>query len=380
MAKKTTTPEPEPEITPAGYPKLVDRRLTQIYFSLEEQKIEALAVNYLPNIRYMINYSGSEGLLFIAQDEMHFITDDRYEEQIKLELYPLPNLKTYISRDPWKYAVEKGILSKIENLGFEADRISYSEAVNIRNQIRPIKFKPTPYIVEPFTVPKAPEELDSIKKACEISETVYDMMLSFIKPGMSEREIALEIAYQTRKLGSERDPFDIIVVSGNRGGLVHGMPSDKKIKYGDIIIMDFGCTVNGFVSDITRTVAVGKATKEHKAIYTMLHTAKELAISQVRPGMNGKHLDKVARDIIVKEGYGDYFQHSLGHGIGLVPHEKPIITFRKDDQIVPEECAIAIEPGVYLPDKFGMRIEDNCFVTKNGGIHLTKAPEEIPVI
>jgi len=380
MAKKTVKPPPQEVEHTSGYPKLVDRRLSQVYFSLEEQKAESLVVNYLPNVRYMSNFSGSEGMLFISNESIHFVTDDRYEEQIKTELYPLPNFKTHISRDPWRYAADSEILAGIENLAFEADRISYSDAVNIRNQIRPIKFKPAPYIVEPFTVPKAPEEMANIKRACEISEKVYEYLLGIIKPGISERDIELEIAYQTRKMGSEGDPFDIIVTSGNRGALVHGKATERKIKSGDIVIMDFGCKINGFGSDITRTVAVGKATKEQKAVYQMLYKAMTLAIANVRPGMNGKHLDKLARDIIKQEGYGDYFQHSLGHGIGLVAHEKPIITFRKDDQIVPEECALAIEPGVYLPDKFGMRIEDNCFVTKNGGIHLTNAPEELPII
>ncbi len=379
MAKKITTTTPEVEQA-TGYPKLVDRRLSQIYFSLEEQKAECLVVNYLPNVRYLTNFSGSEGMLFITPDEMHFVTDDRYEEQIKTELYPLPNLKTHISRDVWKYAPESDVLSKIKDLAFEADRISYAEAVSIRNQIRPIKFKPAPYIVEPFTVPKAPEELANIRKACEIAEKVYEYMLGVIKPGISEKEIEIEIAHQSRIMGSENDPFDIIVTSGNRGALVHGQATDRKIKSGDIVIMDFGCKVNGFISDITRTVAVGKATKQQKEIYQMLWKAKEIAINNVRPGMNGKHLDKLSRDIIKAEGYGDYFQHSLGHGIGLVPHEKPIITFRKDDQIVPEDCALAIEPGVYLPDKFGMRIEDNIHVTKNGGVRLTNSPEELPII
>jgi len=369
------------ETIAVGYPVQVDVRLEQIKFRYKEIKSEGIVITHLPNIRYLTNFSGSEAALFIFDDKMYFITDDRYEEQIKTELYPLPNLTTYITRDMWTYCMDNKLLEDIESLAFEGDRIAYSEAVNIRNQIRPLKFKPTePGEVERYTVPKAPEELAYIEKACRLSEETYNVIIGMIKPGMEEREIATEIAYQSRKLGSEGDPFDIIVTSGPRGALIHGMPTDRKIKVGDIVIMDFGCKFHGFVSDITRTVAIGKATKEQKAVYLILHEAKEAAIKSVRPHMNGKLVDKAARDIITNAGYGEFFQHSLGHGLGLVAHEQPLITFRKDDQIVPEDCVLAIEPGIYLPNKFGMRIEDNIFVTRNGAKRLTDAPAELVII
>ncbi len=368
------------EIKRLPYPDLVNTRLNQIRFRIDEEKIDALAVNYLPNIRYITNFSGSAATLFITFDEIHFITDDRYEEQIKTELYDLPNFHTHITRDVWEYLSEKKFLKGVVNLGFEADRMPYADAVNIRNLIRPIKFKPTPKVVEPFTMPKSPEELENIKKSAEIATKVYEKILKMIKPGVKELDIAIEIAYQTRKLGSEEDAFPIIVVAGERGALIHGKPSNREIKNGDIVLMDFGCKVNGFSSDITRTVAVGKATREQKKIYKLLLEAKEEAIKNVRPGMNGKNLDAFARNIIEKAGYGDNFQHSLGHGIGLETHESPIITFRKTDQVIPDGCVLAIEPGVYFPGKYGMRLEDNILVTVNGGVHITKAPEELIVL
>jgi Xaa-Pro aminopeptidase len=363
-----------------SYPKIVDMRLDQIHFSLEELKAEALVVTYLPNIRYLTNFSGSAATIFITKDEIMFFTDDRYEEQIKTELYPLPGLQTYITRDVWSYIMDNNMFSELATIAFEADRISYADAVAIRNQVRPLKFKPAPKIVEPFTIPKSPEEFENIKQACDIAIKTNDKILELVKPGVTELDLAIEIAYQSRKMGSEGDPFDIIVVSGPRGALVHGKPSERKLKKGDLVTFDFGCKVNGFITDITRTVGLGKITKEQKSVYKIVHDAKEAAIANVRPGMNGKILDNVARSIIQKEGYGDYFQHSLGHGIGLEPHEMPIITFRMDDQVVPENCVIAIEPGIYLPEKFGIRIEDNVHVTRTGGRHITKAPEELPVL
>jgi len=373
MAKKNSnTP-----VSKSAYPSLVDMRLNQIRFSLEDLKVDALVINYLPNIRYMTNFSGSAATLFVTPDEIHFVTDDRYEEQIKDELYNLNNLQTHITRDVWDCLAKKKFLKGVSTVAFEADRVAYSDAVNIRNLVRPLKFKPAPCIVEPFTMPKAPEELANIEKSCEIALTVYDKILKMVKPGMTEKDIALEIAYRTRKLGSEEDAFPIIVVSGPRCALIHGKPSDKEIKPNDVVLLDFGCKVNGYSCDITRAFVVGKATREQKKIYKIIHTAKELAIANVRPGMNGKNLDAYARDLITKEGYGAYFQHSLGHGLGIETHEKPTITFRMHDQIVPENCVLAIEPGIYLPGKFGIRIEDNILVTKNGGKHLTQAPEDL---
>jgi len=376
MAKKTT----DESVISQDYPSIIDTRLAQLRFTMEELKVDAIAITYVPNIRYLTNFSGSAATMFVTLEDIHFITDDRYEEQIKDELFTLPNMKTHISRDAWQLLIDKKEITKISHLAFEADKIPYSDAVEIRNRLRPIKFKPAPDSVEKFTIPKSPEEQMMIQKSCDISVKVYEDVLNLIKPGISEKEIELEISYQTRKLGSEGDPFPIIVVSGSRSALPHGTATDRKIKKGDVVLLDFGCVINGFVSDISRTVVVGKATKEQKDMYKLLIQAKEEAIKTVCPSMNGKTLDEAARSIIRDAGFGDYFKHSLGHGIGLVAHEKPIITFRKDDQIIPENAVIAIEPGIYIPDKYGMRVEDDVLVTRSGGKHFTKAPEELVVL
>ncbi|KKQ35976.1 MAG: Peptidase M24, partial [candidate division WS6 bacterium GW2011_GWA2_37_6] len=208
----------------------MDRRLDQLRFSLEEQKSEAIAVSFTPNIRYLTNFSGSNALFFIMANELHFVTDDTYEEQIKDELYPLPNMKIHITRDPWIYLVEKKVLKGVEGISFEADTMPYSEAVEIRNKIRPVKFKPADNLVSRFTQPKDSDELEFLKKALELTNNVYEYMLGFIQVGMSEIEVAIEIAHQCRLQGSEGDPQDIIVVSGNRCAQVNGNPSEKKIK------------------------------------------------------------------------------------------------------------------------------------------------------
>ncbi|MBX3044203.1 MAG: aminopeptidase P family protein [Candidatus Kapabacteria bacterium] len=375
MAKKIINQQ-----TTNKYPKIVDRRLDQLRFSLEEQKSEAIAVSFMPNIRYLTNFSGSNALLFIMENEIHFVTDDTYEEQIKDELYQLPNLKTHITRDPWIYLVKNKVLKGVQGISFEADSMPYSEAVEIRNKIRPIKFKPADDLVSRFTQPKDPEELDCIKKSLVLSEQVYKYMLGFIKVGMSEIEVANEISHQCRLHGSEGEPQDIIVVSGPRCAQVNGNPSEKKIKKQELVIIDFGVKYKGYGTAVSRTVAMGRVTKEHKSVYESLKKARRLALKEVRPGMFAKNLDSICRNSIMKDGYGEYFKHGFGHGIGLQPIEQPIISYEVTEQMIPEECVIGVEPGIYMGDKYGIRAEDVFLVSKNGGELLLAAPEEIDVI
>jgi Xaa-Pro aminopeptidase len=270
-------------------------------------------------------------------------------------------------------------LKSIRTLGIEADHITHSEAISIRHRVHPIgiKFKSITELVEPYTQPKSHEEIASIRKSCNIAEQVFEHILTFIKPGVTELAVAIEIDHYARLLGSEGVAFDTIVTSGARGALVHGQPSNKKIKRGDIVLMDFGCKVNGFCSDISRTICVGRSTPEQKQIYEIIYDAMNAAIEEARPGMKGNYLDDVARKMIKKAGLGNYFKHSLGHGVGLICHEKPVLTFRMTNQIIPEDVVLAIEPGVYLPDEYGMRVEDDIIVTKTKNIKLTNAPDKL---
>ena len=365
-----------------SYPDKINFRLSQIYFHLNQEKVNGVYVNYLPNIKYITGFTGSQAELIIFKDSIHFFTDDRYEEQVKTELYPLPNMTIHITRDLWNYVEKIGLLENVDGILFESDRVSYFDAVEFRNRIRPCKFKPLNNLIEPFTTSKATEEVELIKESCRIAEKVYDEIMKFIKPGMTEKEIANEISYLGRKYGSEGEAFDIIVTSGVRGAIIHGQPSDKKIRKGDIVLMDFGFKVKGFSSDISRTICVGaKPTREQRAMYTALYSALERVVNAVLPGMNGKTMDSIARKVINDAGFSEVaYKHSLGHGLGIETHEHPFLNYRQDNQIVPEDAVLAIEPGVYMPDKFGMRVEDNILVTKNGAVKLTNAPIELPYI
>ncbi|MCB0703136.1 MAG: Xaa-Pro peptidase family protein [Candidatus Kapaibacterium sp.] len=361
------------------YPELNDMRLEQIRFMIDDQKLDAMIVTHMPTVRYLTKFSGSNGALLITPDDLHFFTDDRYEESVKTDLYDLPNMTVHITRDVWQYMVDAKILAKIKNLGFESDRIAYTEAVDIRNVIRPVKFKPAPKEVEPFTMPKAPVELDHIKAACKIAESVYETMKKKVKVGMTEIELQSELIYEARKQGSEGEPFNPIVLAGERTSMPHGRPSHRKIKKGDLILLDFGTMVEGFGCDITRVFCIGKPTKEQISVYKTVYEAKQKAIDNLRPGINGKILDEYARKHIEKAGYGDNFKHSLGHGIGVAAHEMPFITFRKEEN-VPVGVVLAIEPGIYFEGKWGIRLEDNVHVTFDGAVPFTNAPAELPVV
>ena len=362
-----------------SYPKDIDKRFHQLRFNMEDNKVNCVFISHLPNIRYYTNFSGSAASMLVFNDEIHFFTDDRYEEQVKEELYPLHNLRVHITRDVWGFCEKKKFFKKMNLLGVESEYLSYEDAINIKQRLHShdVKIRAIKSLAEKYTQPKSLEELEFIKKSCKIAEKVFEHILGFITPGMSELDIAIEIDYRSRLLGSEGSAFDTIVTSGARGALVHGQPSTKKIKKNEIILLDFGCKVNGFCSDISRTICVGKATKEQKNIYELLYSALSAAISEVRPGMKGNYLDNVARSIIKKAGFGNNFQHSLGHGLGLICHEKPLITFRMEDQVIPDGVVLALEPGIYLPGQFGMRVEDDVLVSKNGNIKLTNAPEKL---
>lgn len=366
-------------MTKSPYPELNDKRLAQIRFMIEDQKLDAMIVTHMPTVRYLTKFSGSNGALLVTPDDLHFFTDDRYEESVKNDLYDLPNLTVHITRDVWQYMVDAKVLANIKNLGFESDRIAYTEAVDIRNVIRPVKFKPAPKEVEPFTMPKAEVELDHIKAACAIAESVYETMKKKVKVGMTEIELQSELIYEARKQGSEGEPFNPIVLAGERTSMPHGLPSHRKIKKGDLILLDFGTMIEGFGCDITRVFCMGKPTKEQESVYKIIHEAKQKAIDNLRPGINGQILDEYARKHIEKAGYGDNFKHSLGHGIGVAAHEMPFITFRKEDN-VPVGVVLAIEPGVYFEGKWGMRLEDNVHVTFDGAIMFTNAPAELQVV
>ncbi len=389
-AKKTPTPTKEtskPAETSADtaekntYPKLADTRLEQLWFQFDELKVEALVITNPSNVRYLTNFSGENGAMFMKKDkELHFVTDRRFEKQIEGELYPFEKLHTHIAEDVWTFVKKDKAFKNVSAIAFESDHLSYSDAVSIRNKIRPFKFKPAPEMVERFTMPKAPEERVYIKEATDLCQKVFDEVIKNIKTGVTERDLAIEITYIGRKLGAEAIAFEPIVASGENTSFYWSKTGDRKIKKNDLIIFDFGFQINGFTSRIARTVAYGKATKEQSDIYGGIVNAWNAVLKGVMPGLNGTTVDDMMRAPMKKIRKKDLMPPQLGHGIGLRVEEMPIIAKGREDQIIPDSSVLVLHPGFYDEGSFGIRIADLMLITRNAGEAISTPPEELIVV
>ena len=357
--------------------KTAELRFKQIRSKMQSMKMDALLINHLPTIRYLTGFSGSYAHVVVLLDEIIFLTNDLYEQQINIELLPLRGMKTFISRNPFQEIASQKLLKKSKTLGIDGDHLMHNTVLGIQKLLPKVKCVPAGGIAQEVTVVKSEQEIEHIRKAAQIASKVFDSIVKIIKPGIKETDIATEIVYQGRKLGAEKESFDIIVVSGERSAMPHGRATDKKIKKGDMITLDFGFYVNGFASDMTRSVMVGKANPEQKKVYDTVLKAIETSNAAAKVGMNCKKLYAVARNIIIAEGYGDYFRHSLGHGLGIEVHEMPRISAMNELEKLKKNTVITIEPGIYLPGKFGVRIEDDIVITQKGAEILTKATKQL---
>jgi len=235
---------------------------------------------------------------------------------------------------------------------------------------------PTENLVESISIKKEQNEIEKIKKAISITEQVFYEILDFVKPQAKEQDIAAEIEYRFKKYGSSAPFFETIVASGKRSALPHGVASGKKIEKGDLVTLDMGAVYDGYTADLTRTVVVGKANKRQKEVYNIVLKAQKQALSKVKPKIRACDLDKVARDVIKRAGYGKYFGHGLGHGIGGIIHEGPAVNPR-NQQLLEPGMVITVEPGIYIPNWGGVRIEDDVLITKRGCEVLTKAEKKL---
>jgi Xaa-Pro aminopeptidase len=356
-------------------------RLAKLQRTVKDEGLDALLVTHLPHIQYLINFNGSNGMLLVpAQGKPHFFTDFRYKAQVKQEVVGAKITIVERSRSILDTINERQIFSDYDALGFEKAHISYVTYETLRSKFRQLKLVPKVDMVENLTKIKSEEEISAIRRAAEIGDQVYEKVVELIKPGMTELDVAGEIAYHTRLLGGEREAFRIIVASGERSALPHGAATDKKIKKGELVTLDFGVVHKGFNSDMTRTVAVGKVSTELQKIYEIVRAAQQRAIDKLHAGMNGRELDAIARDYITLHGYGSKFGHSTGHGLGIEVHELPMVSERGERYKLEPSMVITIEPGIYLEGVGGVRIEDDVVVRREGCEVLTTAPKELRVL
>lgn len=344
---------------------------------MHEHHAEALVVSLLPNVRYLTGFTGSHGLAVVTPSHAWFLTDSRYRTQSAQEVRGFRRLIT--ADDLWKTIVADGLLAGCRRVAFESESVSYAHYERFRRGMGRAVLVPSRNIVEDLAVVKDPEELAAIRQAVEITDTVLRDILPMIRPGVRELDIAAEITYRHRRQGADGDAFEPIVASGVRGASPHARATAKTLRAGEFVTLDLGCMVQGYCSDLTRTVALGRIGREERNVYAIVLSAQREAIEVARSGMLAPDLDAVARTRIAAEGYGRFFSHSLGHGIGLRIHERPRVS-RLSSERLQVGSVITIEPGIYVPERFGVRIEDDVVLTSSGCTVLTGAPKELLIL
>lgn len=352
------------------------QRVKNVQDKLSKYNIDALLVTNMFNVRYLANFTGTTGLVVITKDEAYFVTDFRYTEQAAEEAKGFTIVK---NEGPIFEEVAKIVQEdKIENLGFEQENITYA-VYNQINDIIPCELVPVTGLVEKLREVKTEDEINIIKEAINITEKAYDYILGFVKPGKTEIEVANELDFYMRNEGATSVSFDTIVASGVRSAMPHGVASDKVIEEGDMVTIDFGCYYKGYVSDMTRTFAVGDPGEQMKEIYEIVYQANKKVNEVAKAGMTGAELDAIARDYIAEKGYGPQFGHTLGHGIGLEVHEGPSLSFRNEDKLVVNNI-VTNEPGIYVPGLGGVRIEDDLVIKEEGAEILMTTPKELIIL
>lgn len=344
---------------------------------MQRLKVDAFISSFQPTNQYLCGYHGSNGFFAVTKSASYFLTDFRYDEITQTEV--TADVKLIAQGSLSKAASEKKVFSSVKNIAFEKDRLTVSEHENLKKNLPGKKLIPVTGIVENLRAVKDEEEIKILKRAFDFSDRVFQSIIGTIKPGMTELEISAEISYLHKKYGAQNDSFDVIVASGVRGSLPHGTATTKKIENNEFVTLDFGCLVEGYHSDMTRTICIGKPTSEMKKVYRIVQDAQQKACDFVRSGISAKKIDSIARKHIQSRGYGKYFGHSLGHGVGLEIHELPRIA-PKSMETLNVGNVITIEPGIYLPKQFGVRIEDTIIVRERGCEVLTGSPKELITI
>ncbi len=349
-------------------------RINALQDLLSGFRLDGFLVTKLSNIRYLTGFSGTNGICLITNSDAIFTSDSRYEQQASQEVSAA---SIHIGKGflPEKLK-ELACLPDGENIGFEADSLPYGQFRKLKDLLPGVRWQPQEKLVEQLSISKSEEEIGSIQLAAEFTDKIFLQLIELIRPGTRECDIAAEILYRFKKMGADNSAFEPIVASGHRSALPHGVASEKEIEEGDLVILDFGCVVNGYASDLTRTVVVGKASDEQRRIYEVVRTAQQSAIQVIRAGISCSELDATARNVIREAGYGEYFGHALGHGLGLEVHGEPRIAAETDSSL-PENAVITIEPGIYVPDLGGVRIEDDVVVRVDHAELLTHSSRDL---
>ena len=340
---------------------------------LARKNLEAIIVTSPENLYYFSGFTGGEGLLVFTPEKKYIIVDGRYTIQAKEQTKDLEVIQYSVL--PYKIIADMGF----DKIGFEDKTISYNSFKMMSSAMPGVTTIGVSDELNEYRKVKNEEECKIIRRAEQIGDMAFEHILPFIKPGITEREIALELEYFMKKQGASALSFDTIVAVGERSALPHANLTDKKVEDGKVVLMDYGCVYNGYCSDMTRTVAVGYADDKTKNIYDTVLKAQLSAIDKIKAGVANKDVDKAARDIIADAGYGETFTHSLGHGVGLEVHEQPNLSPRSDE-FLKKGNIVTVEPGIYVEGFCGVRIEDLVLVTEDGCENFTHSSKDFIIL
>lgn len=355
---------------------MIKNHLDKLIRFLSENNLDAVIVKKIENVCYFSGFYGDDTVLLIAANRKYLITDSRYTEQAALQA---PLFDVILQKDGlWREVnriIEKGLSGN--RIAFEGNFLTYDEYKKIdADVIKSI----TSVNLDQLRILKDDYEISCLRKAADIANKAYNGIISCIRPGISENEVAFHLEMIMRKLGSERPAFTTIVASGKRGSLPHGIATEKLIVDGEFVTMDYGAVYKGYHSDITRTVAVGNIDSEKRRLYDVVLNAQLLGIKHAVSGVSGSKPDVMVREYLKRENCEQYFTHGLGHGVGLEIHEAPRLSSKSDCEKLLPGMIVTVEPGIYIPDCCGIRIEDTVLVTAEGNEILTNCSKQFKQI
>ena len=351
--------------------------IAKITAQLPEHGLDAMLVTSAPGERYAVGFEG-EGWVLVSRDGARYSTDGRYIEAARQQVTGAEIVLTERGQSHLALAREEIRRRGLKRVGFESGRVSADELGRWKDSL-PCELVAAQGLLDGLRAAKDEEELARMRQAQRITDEAFREILNFIRPGLTEQEVAARLVYELLRRGGRRVSFDPIVAAGANGSMPHAVPGETVIQPGMFVTMDFGCVYEGYCSDMTRTVAVGQPTDEMERVYHTVLEAQRAGIAAARAGVTGSEVDRAARQAIQQAGYGSFFSHSFGHSLGLEIHEYPNAS-PSEQTVFPAGAVISAEPGIYLPGHFGVRIEDVLVLREGGCEDITQAPKNLIVL
>ena len=352
------------------------RRIRKAVRILKEEKIDALLITDMVTIRYLSGFTGSEASVIMTPEAFFVLVDSRYTTQARREA-PL----FHISRISERTEDTARLISRLKSkkVGIDAKSITYADYKELEERLAKTSLVPVREPLLKLRMRKEGEEINIIREGIGIAAYGFNQIKDQIQPGKAERDVAVALEFALRKAGAEKMSFDTIVASGKRSALPHGVASNKKIRTGELVTIDFGIQYQGYCTDETCTVVAGTPTQKQKKVFGIVKEAHDRAIDKIKPGASSKKVDRAAREYIERKGFGKYFGHGTGHGVGLSVHEEPRLS-PLTSEVLEEGMIVTVEPGIYIPNWGGVRIEDMILVTRDGREVLTVLPKRLEVL